>query len=104
MKKITLIVVTVLLVVACKSKNEPSIPVEEGTVIVQLEPEATTEMLMEQFEMANLSHKKVISKPMRVHLFAFNKQKIELEKLLVQLKKSEIVRQAQTNKAVSNRN
>ena len=99
-----LLTLTLLLCFACKTKTETQTPSEEDTVLVQLSETATPEALVVQFKSVDLQQLKLISKTMRIYLFTFNSQKVALEALIDQLKESELVDEAQTNKTVSNRN
>jgi len=103
-KKASLVLLTLVLCFACKTKTETQIPSEEHTVLVQLSETATPEALVVQFKSADLQQIKRISKTMRIYLFTFNSQKVALEALIDQLKESELVTEAQANQQVSNRN
>ncbi|MEL6812452.1 MAG: hypothetical protein AAFP76_14060 [Bacteroidota bacterium] len=107
MKKNTVVIVVVLLVVstviACKSKSSTSNE-EAKTILVQVFEDASVELLEQDYSAYELRKEKVVSRPMRIYLFTYNTQKIEEKELISQLKTSQWVQEAQSNKNVQTRN
>lgn len=88
---------------SCKTPSETGDYATEE-VLVQLNDGAVVTGLEEAFETYQLRNQKVVSRPMNIHLFTFNSEKISQSELIQQLKSSALVKEAQPNNDVQLRN
>jgi hypothetical protein len=89
---------------SCKTGNADKEIRALPTVLVQMAPGAQVSELEEKFSAYSLQLEKKVSRPMDIYLFNFNPEKITEKQLLLLLKKSTMVKEAQRNKEVQNRN
>ncbi|MEM7187219.1 MAG: hypothetical protein AAF466_11225 [Bacteroidota bacterium] len=91
-----------LAIVGCKSKQTNSEVTK--TVLVQMVSDDAISQLETDFEAYQLQQEKVVSRPMKIYLFSFDEATITDKELVEQLKTSDLVSEAQTNKDVESRN
>jgi hypothetical protein len=89
---------------SCKNKNVVLIPQEDNTVIVKIKENASTDSLEISFNSYDLKKEKILSGPLNIYLFTFNKKKITNKDLVLFLKESPLVEEAQLNRNVNQRN
>lgn len=105
-KKIILVLSAIILCVtsfSCKSKTSTQTE-EPKTILVQVFDDASVALLEENYSEYELRKEKVVSRPMHIFLFTFNTNKIKETELIKQLKTSDLVKEAQSNKNVQSRN
>lgn len=90
------------LILSCKSK-EPSRTSPQATVLIQLHDENTIAELEEDFMRFALKREKIVSRPMNIHLFKFDANKVADTTLVDFLRQSSLVKEAQTNKEITTR-
>ena len=94
----------VSMIQSCKVNSSELPEPSNQTVLVDLKDDIIPEQLEEEFKVYNLRNKKSISKPLNIFLFTFNQKKITAAELVEELRISQNVENAQTNKEVNNRN
>ncbi|MEM7087656.1 MAG: hypothetical protein AAF489_15855 [Bacteroidota bacterium] len=88
---------------SCKSKS--STPLEEDkTILIQVYNDTSVAILEQNYSAYELRKEKVVSRPMHIYLFTYNTNKIIETELIKQLKTSDLVKEAQSNKNVQSRN
>ena len=92
-----------IFVISCKS-NEVKNETSSGELLIQVYEERAVDDLEEAFKSYDLKKMRVVSRPVYIYLFSFNTQSIDQEELLVLVKESTLVKEAQTNKSVQIRN
>jgi len=96
-----------LLQINCKPKISRTIDAQ-GTVIVQFEEDSFFEELsndiVSEFNDYELTKIKVLSRPLHIFLYSFNKEKISIDKLIEELKLKSNIKEAQPNRKVKPRN
>ena len=105
-KKIVLILcVTIFCSTSFSCKSKTSTQAEEATtILVQVYDDASVELLEQNYSEYELRKEKVVSRPMHIFLFTYNTNKIIETELIKQLKTSDLVKEAQSNKNVQSRN
>jgi len=88
---------------SCKSKSSTQVE-EVTTVLVQVYDDTSIALLEQNFGKYTLLKEKVVSRPMHIYLFTYDSKKIIEEELIKQLKTSDLVKEAQSNKNVQLRN
>lgn len=89
---------------SCKNKNAVLIAQEDNSVIVKIKENTSTDSLEINFKFYDLKKEKILSKPLNIYLFTFNNKKIINKDLVILLKKSRLVEEAQLNRNVEQRN
>ncbi|MFT5890348.1 MAG: hypothetical protein ACI9Y7_000438 [Dokdonia sp.] len=89
---------------SCKTKSEELVTTQNNTVIIDLKESVTPEQIMTDFNTISLKQEKKISNALNIHLFSFDENKIPINTLLLKLKESDIVDNAQSNKKTNARN
>jgi hypothetical protein len=97
-------VILTITLISCKSSTSEISESYDNTVIVDLGEGVTSEKLESAFRKYDLQEKKKLSRPLNIVLFTFNQDKIEVEKLVIELRESSLVDNAQTNKEINTRN
>jgi len=88
---------------SCKSKTSTQ-DEEPKTILIQVFDDASVELLEQNYSEYELRKEKVVSRPMHIFLFSYNTKKIIETELIKQLKTSDLVKEAQSNKNVQSRN
>lgn len=101
---ISAFVILTITLYSCKTPTSEISESYTNTVIVDLREGITSETLESAFSKYDLQQKKKLSRPLNIILFTFDQDKIEAEKLVVELRKSVLVDNAQTNKEINPRN
>ncbi len=89
---------------SCKTKSKELIATQNNTVIIDLKESVTPEQIIADFNTISLQQEKKISNALNIHLFSFDENKIPIDTLLLKLKESEKVDNAQSNKKTNARN
>jgi len=96
-----------LLQINCKTETSQTL-YSPSTVIVQFEEDSFFEELSDdiisEFNNYELAKLKVLSSPLHIYLYSFNKEKISIDKLIEELKLKSNIKEAQPNRKVSPRN
>lgn len=96
-----------MLQINCKPKISRTID-SQSTVIVQFEEDSFFEELsndiVSEFNIYELTKIKVLSRPLHIFLYSFNKEKVSIDKLIEELKLKPNIKEAQPNRKVSPRN
>ncbi len=96
--------VIILLTYSCKTKSKELVPPQNNTVIVDLKKTATPNQIISEFNTISLSEIKKLSNALNIYLFSFDANQIDIDSLIVKLKKSDHVENAQSNKKTNTRN
>lgn len=91
-----LLVVLLILVTACKTKNKVQTD-KAPSILVQLYNDSTVTALELAYKKYDLQKQKVVSRPMSIYLFQFDASSIEDTTLITLLKQSKLVKEAQRN-------
>ncbi|MCH9659538.1 MAG: hypothetical protein K0U54_01360 [Bacteroidetes bacterium] len=95
-------VMLVSLVLSCKSKEHTG-TTGHTTVLVQLHSDNVISTLEENYKEYSLKKEKTVSRPMNIHQFGFDAEKVSDTALIRLLKQSSLVKEAQTNKEITPR-
>ena len=89
---------------SCKTKGKELLAVQNNTVIIDLKESITPDQIIADFNAISLKQEKKLSNALNIHLFSFDENKIPMGTLLVKLKESDKVDNAQSNKKTNARN
>ncbi len=76
---------------------------KSGEIIIDLVLDSDPTKIITEFKKYNLAVSRVLSPSLNIVLFNFDSNKIEMNKLIKKVKKSQYVENAQTNKTIQNR-
>lgn len=89
---------------SCKTKGKELLATQKNTVIIDLKESVTPDQIIADFNAISLKQEKKLSNALNIHLFSFDENKIPMDTLLLKLKESGKVDNAQSNKKTNTRN
>lgn len=98
------ICVAFLFIYSCKTKSTEPVTAQSNTVIIDLKESVTPHKITADFNAISLSEVKKLSNALNIYLFSFDASKISVDTLLLKLKESDKVDNAQSNKKTNARN